>query len=93
MRIACVRIPDFPVWVLRRHDPTLAGVAVVVTPESGRGRILAVSPEARRAALNPGMSLARAQAALPEARLVHPTDELTRTEKMFQPSSSPVYSL
>jgi DNA polymerase-4 len=73
--IACVLVPHFAAAVERRDDPSLAAVPLVIgaTMEDS-GKVLAVSAEAARMGVHPGLSLRQARALCPHARFV-PTDQ------------------
>jgi len=54
-RIACLVAPDLPVAALRRADPTLAGVPLVVAESPApHARLIAASAEARARGIRPG---------------------------------------
>jgi protein ImuB len=62
MRIACLRIPDFPLQALRRAEPDLAEVPVVVAlGRSPHDLVVAVAPEAAEQGVRPGMTAAQAR--------------------------------
>ena len=62
-RIACLLVPDFPLAACLRAEPEARGTAIAVCESHEPGALLlAVSPEAHAMGLEPGMSVARAQA-------------------------------
>jgi DNA polymerase-4 len=66
--IAHIDLDSFFVAVERAHRPDIAGRAVIIGGKPGsRGRVAAVSREARRSGVRPGMSLDRAAGFCPEA--------------------------
>ncbi len=81
MRVACVYIPAFPLQVLIRNAPHLAGKAVAVSkhpdgavnPDRDRPRIEAMSRAAWEAGVRPGMTPASARATAP-GLIVLPAD-------------------
>jgi len=89
MRIACVHVPDFAVWVLRRKDPALNGKPIVIGGSSrGTDTVVARSVEARKLGVRLGMTITSAQSLAPRATFV-PLDgarvrraERTLTEKL-----------
>jgi DNA polymerase-4 len=62
--IACVQIPFFAAAVERLRDPLLAGAPLVIVDVE---TVQAVSEEALRCEVHPGMGLAQAEAICPEA--------------------------
>jgi protein ImuB len=73
MRVACVYIPSFPLQVLVRNAPHLAGKAVAVSDDAPRPRIVAVSRAAWESGVRPGMTPAHARAMAPGV-IVEPAD-------------------
>jgi len=69
--IACVLVPYFAAAVERRDDPSLAGLPLVIggLPEEP-GKVYAVSSEAARRGVQPGMPLHQAQVLCPEAHFL-----------------------
>ncbi|MDH3404884.1 MAG: hypothetical protein OES32_01060 [Acidobacteriota bacterium] len=66
-RIACLRVPLFPLAARLRSEPELAGEALVLLAGNGSAaRVSAASRRARRAGIRRGMSLAQARALLPK---------------------------
>jgi DNA polymerase IV len=73
--IVCVLIWDYAVEVARQDDPALCDVPLaLVDYRTKRGRVAAVSPEARRTGVQVGLSLGRARVLCPDAYLL-PLDE------------------
>jgi nucleotidyltransferase/DNA polymerase involved in DNA repair len=69
--IACVFIPYFAAAVERQTDLSLAAVPLVISePRSTSERVFAVSAEAARSGVNPGMTLKQAQSLCPQARFI-----------------------
>lgn len=65
-RIACLRVPLFPLAARLRAEPELASEAVAVVDGSGPGaRVVAATRPARRAGIRPGTTLAQARALVP----------------------------
>ncbi len=75
MWVACLLIPQLPVRVEWRRDPTLANAPLIV---GGRrwdeGAVLDCCPQATSAGVEPGMRLTQAETLCPEARFL-PADE------------------
>ena len=66
MRIVCLTVPLFPLAARLRCEPELRDTAVAVLDGSGpTARVLAASRRACRAGVEPGMTLAQAQALVP----------------------------
>ncbi len=70
MRLAALRVPDFPLQALRRSYPELgeAPLAVAAGP-SPRDAVVAVSAEAAELGVRPGMTAAQARQVAPSALL------------------------
>lgn len=67
MRIACVLVPLFPLAARLRSEPELKGEAVAVFEGNGNAaRVVAASRPARRAGVEPGMTLPQVRALLPK---------------------------
>ena len=65
-RLACIRVPLFPLAARLRSEPELAQEALVVLEGNGTAaRVTAASRRARRAGIRRGMSLVQARALLP----------------------------
>jgi protein ImuB len=66
MRLACLRVPDFPLQALRRSCPDLADapVAVAAGPQP-RDEIVAVSAEAAALGARPGVTASQARTLAP----------------------------
>jgi protein ImuB len=63
VRIACLLVPDLPLAAELRAHPELVGRPLAVTSGPGpRAELIAVSPEATRQGLRPGISIAHARA-------------------------------
>jgi nucleotidyltransferase/DNA polymerase involved in DNA repair len=81
--IACLVVPHFATAIERRKDPSLAGVPLVIGGLAWEpGKVYAVSGEAARVGVRPGMSLRQAQVVCPEAHFM-PTAR-TRYERAFE---------
>jgi protein ImuB len=66
-RIACLLVPDLPLRAELRVHPEQAGRPWVVTSgPDARAQVVAASPEARSAGIDPPCSLARARSVCPE---------------------------
>ena len=63
-RFLCLFIAGFPAWAAAYHEPALRGKPVLIYRS---GRVIATSPEAAQAGVQPGWMLTRAQAQVPEA--------------------------
>lgn len=75
--IVCVLIREYAVAVARQADPALCGVPLaLVDYGTRRGKLAAVSVEARRAGLRGGLSPGRARALCPDAHLLDLDDAL-----------------
>lgn len=62
-RVACLYVPEFPLAALLRAQPDRGDELLVVADgEGARARLLAVSPQAARAGIRPGLSVAQARA-------------------------------
>ncbi len=65
-RVACLRVPLFPLAARLRAEPELAPEAVAVVDGSGpAARVVAATRAARRAGVRPGATLAQARALVP----------------------------
>ncbi len=92
--IACVLIPHFAAAVERRDAPSLGSAPLVI---SKSGKVLAVSEDAARAGVQPGIRLHQARALCPQARFIradparyHRTFEaLLKTLESFTPRLEP----
>src|SRR3954468_24668991 len=63
-RLACLRIPKFPIAVHRRHDPSLKSKPFIIMSGKGnRALVVMCSEEALRHQIFPGMKLSEAKAA------------------------------
>jgi nucleotidyltransferase/DNA polymerase involved in DNA repair len=63
-RLACLRIPKFPIAVHRRHDPSLKSKPFIIMSGKGnRALVVMCSEEALRHQVFPGMKLSEAKAA------------------------------
>lgn len=65
-RIACLRIPRFPIVVHQKQEPELKKEAFVLV--GGRSEVFLCSPEASRRYVRPGMRLSEARAVCSELR-------------------------
>lgn len=66
-RIACLRVPLFPLAARLRSEPELLPEALAILSADGpRARVVAATRLARRAGIRPGLSLAQARARLPK---------------------------
>ncbi|WP_108396692.1 Y-family DNA polymerase [Devosia submarina] len=65
-RFLALFLPNWPTDYLKRHDPSLSGPLVLFEKIKGGLRLVAVDPEASRAGLRIGQTLAVARAMLPE---------------------------
>lgn len=78
MRIACLLASDLPAAAAVRAEPELAGLPLAVVSEPGpRAAVLSVSPEAARAGVHRGSTLAHARSvcAALRARVASPVRE------------------
>ena len=75
MRVACIYLPSFPLQVLVRTSPHLAGVPLVVTDGRSRPKIVAASRAAWAAGIRPGMTPAKARRCAADLE-VRPVDPL-----------------
>lgn len=67
MRVLCLLVPLFPLAARLRSEPELAELATAVASGNGTAaRIVAATRPARAAGLEPGMSLRRARALVPD---------------------------
>ena len=74
MRLACLRVPLFPLAARLRCEPELFPEAVAVLEGKGTAaRVVAASRRARKGGIRPGMTLAQARALLPRL-LTRPRD-------------------
>ena len=65
-RIACVRVPLFPLAARLRSEPELKGEAIVVCEGNGNAaRVIAATRAARKAGIRPGLTLPQARALYP----------------------------
>jgi len=78
MRVACVYLPSFPLQVLVRNAPHLAGKPVVVTDRAARRRVIAVSRAAWEVGARPGMTPAHARALHPDMLALAASSEACR---------------
>ncbi len=63
-RIACLLVPDLPLWAELRANPELVGQPVAVVSGPGpRAEVFALSPEARAAGVRVGATVVHARAA------------------------------
>src|SRR5262245_20181538 len=77
--VLCVDVPAFPLAVARVADSALRGRPVLIAPEgSSRALVLAVSDEALREGVWPGMPVPAALRRCPGAILKAPDDDLYR---------------
>ena len=86
MRIACLLVPDLPLYAELRARPELRGQPLVVTNgPGGRSEILAVSREAAGRGVRPGLTLPQARAVCPEieVRVASPLLERTAREALL----------
>lgn len=66
-RLACLRVPLFPLAARLRAEPELAGEAAAIFEGNGTSaRLVAATRRARRAGLRVGMSAAQARALVPD---------------------------
>jgi protein ImuB len=66
-RVACIVVPLFPLAARLRSEPDLAREAVAVFEGNGNAaRVVAATRPARRAGIQPGMTLPQARALLPD---------------------------
>jgi DNA polymerase-4 len=73
--IACVLFPHFAAMVARHHDPELGEKPLIIGGYPWqRKKVYAASPEARRAGVEPGMSLSKAWLLRPDAHFL-PAEE------------------
>ena len=67
--IACLFVPLFPLAARLRSEPELKGEAVAIFEGNGNAaRVVAATRKARRAGIEPGMTLPQARAHMPEPR-------------------------
>src|SRR6266536_2846307 len=65
-RVACIVVPLFPLAARLRSEPELKGDAVAVFEGNGNAaRVVTATRSARKAGLQPGMTLPQARALLP----------------------------
>ncbi len=86
-RLACLRVPLFPLAARLRAEPELAGAAVVVCEGNGAAaRVAAASRDARRHGVRAGMTLAQARGVLPDllARGRDPVAEASAREALLE---------
>ncbi len=68
--IACLRLPYFAATIARRADPALLErPLLLVRYANGRGKVIALCPQAESVGVQVGMSLSRARAICPEAQV------------------------
>jgi DNA polymerase-4 len=73
--IACALFPHFAAMVARHHDPDLAEKPLIIGGYPWqRKKVYAASPEARRAGVEPGVSLSKAWLLKPDAQFL-PAEE------------------
>lgn len=69
--IACVLVPHFAAAVERREEPSLAAAPLIIGESPGdSGKVFAVSSEAARVGVEPGISLRQARVLCPQARFI-----------------------
>lgn len=86
-RLACLRVPLFPLAARLRAEPELAGAAVAVCEGNGAAaRVVAPSRDARRHGVRAGMTLAQARGVLPDllARGRDPVAEASAREALLE---------
>ena len=86
MRIACLLVPDLPLYAELRASPELAGRPLVITSGPGaRAEIISASPEATQFSIRPGLTLPQARAVCPEieVRIASPVLEQTARETLL----------
>ena len=86
MRLACLLVPDLPLQAAWRADPALLGEPLAIASGPGaRAELLAVSPEAARQGVRPGLTLPQARAVCPgiEVRVASPVLERTAREALL----------
>ena len=86
MRIACLLIPDLPLYAERRANPELAAVPLVITTAPGtRAEILCACPRARALGVRPGLSLIGARALTQDlvVRVASPALEESARQTLF----------
>nr|MCU0234815.1 DNA polymerase Y family protein [Thermoanaerobaculales bacterium] len=89
-RLACLLVPLFPLAARLRAEPELAGEELVVCEGNGAAaRVVGASRPARRAGVQPGMSLAQARGLLPAliARGRDPACEASAHEALLEAAS------
>jgi len=73
-RLACIRVPLFPLAARLRSEPDLEGEAVVIVEGNGNAaRVIAAALKARRIGIEAGMTLPQARALLPRV-IARPRD-------------------
>ncbi len=90
-RIACLRVPLFPLAARLRSEPELRSEALAVLEGTGeRARVVAATRPARKAGVRPGMSLPQARALLPDlvARGRDPECERSAREALVEAASA-----
>jgi protein ImuB len=66
-RVACIVVPLFPLAARLRSEPELVREAVAVFEGNGNAaRVVAATRPARRAGIQPGMTLPQARALMPD---------------------------
>ncbi|MAG30705.1 MAG: hypothetical protein CL908_07430 [Deltaproteobacteria bacterium] len=86
MRIACLLVPDLPLYAALRAEPDLNGQPLVITSGPGnRTEIVAASREALRQGVRMGQTLPQARAVCPEIemRIASPVLERAAREAML----------
>jgi len=82
VRVACLRVADLPLAAERRAHPERADLPfVLASGRDGRAFVVAVSPEAARRGLRPGVPVAHARAACGEVEVRVPSPALLRTAR------------
>jgi DNA polymerase IV len=81
--IACLRLPYFAVTVHSSVETSDASTPILVARyNKGRGRIVGFSPEAEQTGVQVGMTMSRAQALCPQARIT--LLALSRLRRIFE---------
>lgn len=90
-RIACLRVPLFPLAARLRSEPELRHEALAVLEGTGeRSRVVSATRPARKAGVRPGMSLSQARALLPDlvARGRDPECERSAREALVEAAAA-----
>lgn len=90
-RLACLRVPLFPLAARLRCEPELIDEALAVLEGEGdRARIVAATRTVRRAGIRPGMTLPQARALMPKlvARSRDPESERAAQESLLEVAES-----